>query len=56
MIKITVLIPRTYNDKTPVAFSEFAKYIYDIEELAGGCTIEGGIYGYFGADYGIIQD
>ncbi len=49
MIKITILIPTTYNDKMPVAFRKSAGYIYDIEKLADGCTIDGRVNGFFTA-------
>ncbi len=56
MIKITILIPTTYNDKTPVAFRKIAKYIYDIEKLAGGCTVDGKVYGFFETGDETTQD
>ncbi len=56
MIKITILIPLAYNDKTPVAFSKIAKYIFDIEKLADGCTIDSKVKGYFRAGNGTVQE
>ncbi len=56
MIKITILIPTAYNDKTPVAFSKLAKYTYDIEKLVSGCTIDGKVYGFSETDDGTAQN
>ncbi len=56
MIKITILIPTAYNDKTPVSLDKIAEYVDNIGKLAGGCTIDGKVHGYWEADDEIYQD
>ncbi len=55
MIKITILIPTAYNDKTPVEVGKIAQYLADTIKLAGGCTVDGRVNGSFLMDNGTLQ-
>ncbi len=54
MIKITILIPVTYNNKTPVPLSKIAEYFASTIKLAGGLTSSRS-YGSFLMDDGKLQ-
>ena len=54
MIKITILIPMAYNDKTSVSLGKIAEYLASITRLAGGFTTSKS-YGAFLLSDGKLQ-
>ncbi len=56
MIKITILIPVTYNDKIPVSLEKLGEYVHNIEKIAHGCTVDGKVHGSFIDDNEVYQD
>ncbi len=56
MIKITILIPVTYNDKIPVSLKKLGEYVHNIEKIAHGCTVDGKVHGSFIDDNEVYSD
>jgi hypothetical protein len=55
MKKVTILIPETYNDGTKVDGSLFKSFIDRLASVAGGLTIEEGIFGCYFNSQRIMQ-
>jgi len=52
MLKVTILLPTTYNDGLPVWESRIRCILNSLRELTGGYTIDGSVKGTYKMDDG----